>query len=266
MRHATIALLVLFARPPLSASAGQAQDAAPLRPAFEVAAIKHSANLDAGGTLGLLPGGRFRSVNFDARTLVAIGYRTRPPRTLLPSQIVGAPDWMSSERYDINAKISPELAATMDKNPLLMPALVRSLLEDRFRLKVHMEVRELPVYALVVAKKDGTLGPQLRQSDVDCQKERNKCTIRGGTGHFSSGSVTLETLATMLSNPAGRLVFDRTGLTGKFAADLDWAEEPGSDKSSIFSAVQEQLGLKLESVREPVDVVVIDHVERPAED
>ena len=70
----------------------------------------------------------------------------------------------------------------------------------------------------------------------------------------------------MLSNPAGRLVFDRTGLTGKFDADLEWAEEAGSDKPSIFGAVQEQLGLKLESVRERIDVVLIDHVERPTED
>jgi uncharacterized protein (TIGR03435 family) len=83
---------------------------------------------------------------------------------------------------------------------------------------------------------------------------------------FKGGSVTAETLATMLSNPAGRIVFDHTGLTGKYDVDLEWAEEAGSDKPSIFAAVQEQLGLKLESTREPVDVVVIDHIERPTED
>jgi uncharacterized protein (TIGR03435 family) len=251
------------------ALAAQAAPARPPRPAFEVASIKRSANLDAGGTLGLLPGGRFRSINFDARTLVAIAYRTRPPRTLVPSQIIGAPDWMSSERYDINAKISPELAATLDRadrDPDLMPKLVQSLLEDRFKLTLHREVHNMPVYALVVANKDGTLGPQLHPSTVDCQKDRSKCLIRGTTGRFTSSSVTLETLATMLSNPAGRLVFDRTGLMGAFDVNLEWAEDAGSDKPSIFAAVKEQLGLKLDFVREPVDVVVIDHVERPTED
>jgi len=241
-----------------------AQDSPPA--AFEVAAIKRSANLDAGGSLGLLPGGRFRAVNFDARTFVAVAFRTKPPRTLAPSQIVGAPEWMSTERYDINAKISPELAATMDKNPLLMPALLRSLLEDRFKLKTHMEVREMPVFALVPTRRESTLGPRIHPSTIDCGKNPSKCRIVGGTGRFTAPSITLDTLATMLTKPAGRLVLDRTGLTGLFDVDLEWAEEAGSDKPSIFAALQEQLGLKLESVRDLVDVVVIDHVERPTED
>ena len=114
-RHAVIAWVVTMATAGLLAQ----QEAAPAI-VFEVAAIRRNENLDAGGSLGLLPGGRFRAVNFDARTFVAVAYRTKPPLTLAPSQIIGAPEWMSIERYDINAKISPELAATMDKNPLLM--------------------------------------------------------------------------------------------------------------------------------------------------
>jgi uncharacterized protein (TIGR03435 family) len=106
----------------------------------------------------------------------------------------------------------------------------------------------------------------MHPSTIDCQKDIGKCRMGGGTGRFTMTSVTLDTLATMLTKPAGRLVSDRTGLTGLFDVDLEWAEEAGSDKPSIFAAVQEQLGLKLESVREPVDVVVIDHVERPTED
>lgn len=239
------------------------------KPTFEVAAIKRSAKLDADGTLGLLPGGRFRAINFDARTLVGVAYRTHPPRPLVPSQIIGAPDWMSLERYDINAKIAPELAATIDRpgrDPNLMPKVLQSLLEERFKLVVHREVHNMPVYALVVGGKQGALGPQLHQSTLDCPKDRAKCAIHGGTGRFESGSVTMETLATMLSKPAGRLVFDRTGLKGTFSVDLEWAEDPSSDKPSIFAAVREQLGLKLDFLREPVDVVVIDHVERPTED
>jgi uncharacterized protein (TIGR03435 family) len=260
-RYAAIALLVTTVTVGLLAQ----EEAAPAI-VFEVAAIKRSANLDPGGSLGLLPGGRFRAVNFDARTFVAVAYRTKPPLTLAPSQIVGAPEWMSIERYDINAKISPELAATMDKNPRLMPPLLRTLLEDRFKLKTHKEVREMPVFALVLARKDSTFGPHMHPSTIDCQKDISKCRMGGGTGRFTMTSVTLDTLATMLTKPAGRLVSDRTGLTGLFDVDLEWAEEAGSDKPSIFAAVQEQLGLKLESVREPVDVVVIDHVERPTED
>jgi membrane protease YdiL (CAAX protease family) len=177
MRHAAIALLLML---------GQ-QSA---KPAFEVAAIKRSANLDKGGTLGLLPGGRFRAINFDARTLVSIAYRTRPPRTLTSSQIIGAPDWMSEERYDINAKIGPELAATIDapnRDPDLMPKLVQSLLEDRFKLKMHYEQRDTPIYALVVARKDGTLGPQLRPTAIDCARDRSKCSISRAAGRFTGG-------------------------------------------------------------------------------
>jgi bla regulator protein BlaR1 len=239
------------------------------KPAFEVAAIKRSDKLDAGGTLGLLPGGRFRAINWDARALIGVAYRTNPPRNLLSSQILGGPDWISTERYDITAKIVAELAATMDlpgRDPALMPKLVQSLLEDRFKLKMHYEKREMPVYALVIARKDGTLGPQLRVSTTDCEKERPKCRLQFLTGHYTFGSATLDTLATSLSGPAGRLVLERTGLSGKFDLELEWAAEAGSDKPSIFAAVQEQLGLKLESVREPVDVVVIDHIERPTED
>ncbi len=257
MRYTVIALVLLLGQQTAS------------KATFEVVAIKRSASLDAGGTLGLLPGGRFRAINFDVRTLVAVAYRTRPPRTLDKSQIVGGPDWMGTTRYDINAKVGSQLASTIDvpgRAPDLMPKLVQSLLEERFKLKMHYEKRESPVYILVVASKDGRLGPQLRPTTAECQKDRTKCAVRGAAGHFSGGNVTPETLATMLSNPAGRLVFDRTGLKGTFMVDLDWAEDPGSDKPSIFSAVQEQLGLKLESARESVDVVVIDHVERPMED
>jgi uncharacterized protein (TIGR03435 family) len=147
-----------------------------------------------------------------------------------------------------------------------MPKLVQSLLEDRFKLKLHRDVHNMPVYALVVGNKGGTIGPQLHPSTVDCEKDRSKCRVRGGTGVFAGASVTMDTLATMLSGPAGRLVFDRTGLKGTFDVNLEWAEDATSDKPSIFAAVQEQLGLKLDLVREPVDVVVIDHVERPTED
>jgi uncharacterized protein (TIGR03435 family) len=255
MRHAAIALLILFA-----------QDVAGPPVTFEVAAIKRSANLDAGGTLGMFPGGRFRAINVDARNLIAFAYRTSP-RSLVPSQIIGAPDWMATERYDITAKIGPELVERAASDPLQTPTLVQALLEERFKLTLHREVHNMPVYALVAARKDGAFGPRLTPSTVDCQKDRSKCSVRSVPGHVTGGHMTLETLATMLTGPAGRLVFDRTRLAGSFDVDLEYsADQAPSDAPSIFAAVQEQLGLKLDFLREPVDVVVIDHVERPTED
>jgi uncharacterized protein (TIGR03435 family) len=260
-RHLAIALLLITAA--IAPFAGQET---PLRLAFEVAAIKRSAALDSDGTLAMGPGGRFRTVNFDARNLIAFAYRTSQ-RSLFPSQIIGAPDWMSTERFDITAKISAELVARAATDPFQTPKLVQSLLEDRFRLKIHREVREIPVFVLTLARKDGVLGPNMRRSTVDCQKERAKCSIRSLPGRLTAGSITLATLTAMLSRPVERLIVNRTGLDGAFDVDLEWSpDQTATDKPSIFTAVQEQLGLKLESDRGPVDVVVIDHVERPTED
>lgn len=234
-------------------------------PTFEVASIKQSRTLDAGGTLGFQEGGRFRAVNVDGRTLIAVAYKTG--QRLLPSQIIDAPDWLYSQRYDITAKVSDELAAT---RPLVlfskMPLLLQSLLEDRFKLRLHHETRELPIYGLVLARKDGALGPQFRRSSVNCA-ELDGCRIQILPGHLTGGRITLETLTTLLAGTVERFVVDRTGLDGTFDVDLGWSpDQASSDKPSIFSAVQEQLGLKFESTKGAVDVVVIDNVERPTED
>jgi uncharacterized protein (TIGR03435 family) len=242
------------------------EQAAATKPSFEVAAIKRNVSVETNGFLGLLPGGYFRATNFDVFDLIAFAFRTKP-RNLFRSQIIGAPDWTNSERYDINAKMNKALYDATEGDTLRAPKVVRSLLEERFKMQARVEQREMPVYALVVAR-DGSLGPQMRVSTADCEHDRAKCAVRSFAGrHFSSGGVTLETLAGMLSGPSGRLVVDRTGLKGNYAIDLEWTEEDNApDKPSIFAAVQEQLGLKLESIREPVDVVVIDHIERPVEE
>jgi uncharacterized protein (TIGR03435 family) len=121
----------------------------------------------------------------------------------------------------------------------------------------------------LVRMKPGQLGPQIREAAVDCDKDRSQCgriQYLGGR-HYTGSGITIETLAGLLQGTAGRLVVDHTGLNGNYDLDIEWAEDESStDKPSIFAAVQEQLGLKLESAREPVDVVVIDHIERPTED
>jgi uncharacterized protein (TIGR03435 family) len=136
------------------------------------------------------------------------------------------------------------------------------------------------MYALVLARKDGALGPQLHSSRIDCSVDFTKCSPRTGPGQFSSGSTPLLSLVNYLASAVvQRVVVDRTGLDGRFEINLEWTPDrtplplngdapapPSPDKPSIFTALQDQLGLKLEAERGPVEVIVIDHVERPTED
>jgi uncharacterized protein (TIGR03435 family) len=182
---------------------------------------------------------------------------------------------------------------------------MRSLLAERFKLSVHREKRELPIYELVLARSDGKLGPELRPSSADCRAiiearkaqgqkpdlpkagERPQCGARVGFGELAAGGQPLLELIALLSSTVQRNVVDRTGLSGNFDIYLKWtpdqlpprpaglpADQPlringlaiDPDGPSIFTALQEQLGLKLESAHGPVDVLVIDHVERPSPD
>jgi uncharacterized protein (TIGR03435 family) len=244
------------------------------RPSFEVATIKRNATVDSGGGGGMAPGGRFRLTNIDVQTLILIAYRTGTQ--LFPSQIVGAPAWTSMESYDIAAKVGDDLAGKpMAELFRLQPLLLQSLLEDRFKLKVHRESREMPRYRLVLARNDGALGPQLKKADVDCQAVPESCRIQVSSGRFVTGSTTITALVNFLAPNQQRVILDRTGLEGRYAITLEWTPDraplplagdaPPSDKPPLVTALQEQLGLKLESERGPVDVIVVDHVERPAE-
>ena len=203
-------------------------------------------------------------------------------------QIVGGPDWFDSDRFDIVAK------AADDAPPERMLLMVRTLLADRFKLAVHTETREIPIYALVMARSDGRPGPQLRAAAVDCAAllaaaraggpppprapagERPICGMQTAPGRMMAGGYALPDVARNLSNFAGRMVVDKTGLTGLFDLDVTWTPDqmppgplpPGApaidpNGPSIFTALQEQLGLKLDSQRGPVDVLVIDHAEQP---
>lgn len=196
---------------------------------------------------------------------------------------VGAPDWMKSERYDIDARIeSTDIAAW--QNPAtqkeMLHQMMQSLLAERCKMTVHREMRDKSVYALVVGKN----GPKFQKSetiapDAILAKHPNVGAIPGG-GMFATGAggsmelygVPLKTLAIVLSNKAGRPVVDKTGLTGVYDIKLEITQpgapaEDGTQDSgpSIFTIVQEQLGLRLESAKDSVETLVIDHVERPAE-
>jgi uncharacterized protein (TIGR03435 family) len=181
-----------------------------------------------------------------------------------PSRILGAPDWVKNLGfYDIDAKVSGEdvvaygKLAAEDKNRML-----QSLLGERFHLKAHIEQREIPVYELVLAKD----GPKLKEATAN---EAGKASIISRRGKVECVSMPLTSLPWILNSEVGRPVMDKTGLAGKYDFTLDYvpAAKAATDDSggpSIFTALQEQLGLRLEPAKAPMDVLVIDAVERPA--
>ena len=185
-----------------------------------------------------------------------------------PSRLSAARVGCGPNGDDIIAKTPDTDASGWSATFVTMRPFLQSLLEDRFQLRVHREARELPIYALVRSGKNGTLGPGFSHSTIDCTKDASTCEFRGGpVGRIKADALTSDLLMQLLANASGRIVVDRTGLEGPFVVDLEWSQDQtASDKPSLFTAIQEQLGLKLESTRGPVDVLVIDHVERPTQD
>jgi uncharacterized protein (TIGR03435 family) len=279
-----VAALIAAARVQVRAQS----DAKPL--AFEVTSVKaNKSETDPGGTTDTIPG-RFTVSNTPLLFIINYAYN-------LPGyRLVGAPDWTWNDRFNIAATYTPATAPADQEN---VRAMVQRLLADRFAFTAHHEQRDLPVYALVLARSDGRLGPQLHRSDVDCDQwlaEKRPQRDAGGPSAISpsgkrpacmmdvfrrgpivGGTRTMEQLAMALGTVTGRPVVDRTGVTGAFDIDLRWtstdvpASPAGSapasdDGASIFTAVQEQLGLKLEATKSPFDVLVVDHVEQPTPD
>ena len=254
------------------------------KPTFEVISIKtrtRAATGESGGTtIAFQPGGRFIALNTSVQSLLILAYRG-DQFTLRPEQIDRVPAWFGSTLFDIEAKVAGEPSAVPIPMVPTGAALLRSLLEERFKLKAHIESREFSVYVLLLARGDGTLGPKLRPSVVDCKAQplplppagRPPWGVRRAYGTLSAGGATMTPLIGALGNAVGNAVLDRTGLTGSYDMELQWRQEGAltatptasiSDDPSIFTAVREQLGLKLESRREPMDVLVIEHVEQPS--
>jgi uncharacterized protein (TIGR03435 family) len=213
-------------------------------PQFEVASIKPSAPGARGPTIYNPTPEQFAVTSITAKALIAYAYDVRE------FQVSGGPGWVGSEEYDIVAK--PEGDVRGER----VLAMARNLLADRFHLSLHRESKEMPVYALAIAKG----GPKLRPSSGHGPE------VRGGRGQFEARNVTMEMFAAQL---AGRMldrpVLDRTGIAGEYDITLKWEFEAGADNSSsVAIALQEQLGLKLEAQKGAVDVLVIDRVERPS--
>ena len=272
----------------------QTQASEPRR-TFAVASIRQNLSNDT-RSFSAQPGGRLVVRNFAVQGLIAAAYEMADIQALIPERILGGPDWIESERYDIEAKAATEFQFRPGAPPQDMFLMLRSLLEDRFKLTTHRETREMPIFELVVARKDGTLGPGLHKSSVDCDalfaggraavppapgtpSGPPPCRVMGGPARTVGAGVTMQQLAANLSNHMQRFVVDKTGLTERFDLNLTWTPErlpagsppPGIPPvdptgASLVTALQEQLGLKLEAARGPVSVLVIDRVEHPTPD
>jgi uncharacterized protein (TIGR03435 family) len=265
----------------------QPRDATTTSWAYEIVSIKPAApnsDPDSGGTEEMADG--YKATNVTLLTLIRHAYGIN-----IRNQISGGPGWLSSDAYDIRAKMDESAADRLKKlgpleRKLARQQMLQALLADRFKLTVHHENRELPVYVMVVAKN----GPKLyeskfRETGSDKTYDSSLQSGRGG-GKLLAPHATTRQLAELLTLALNRTVLDKTALISTYDITLQWtadqAEVPAStapDSSqrgsentsapngswpSIFAAIQEQLGLKLEEGKGPVEIIVIDHVERPS--
>ncbi|HXD75072.1 MAG TPA: M56 family metallopeptidase [Vicinamibacterales bacterium] len=257
--------------------------------AFDVTSVKP--NNSGSGLISMMPAanGGFQAIN------VTLGFMIRTSYRVQDNQIVGGPSWIFADRFDV---LGTGTAPGKDGMPL---EKFKSLLADRFHLAMHVEQRELPIYALVTATRDGKPGEHLKPAAVDCAAEAAaargrgpaappapgqtpRCGVGLGPGSFTMGGQPMSTVAMQLSRVVGRIVVDKTNLPGGYDLTLTYQPDPGlvgrgdlppllngaapsfPDRPSIFVALQEQLGLKLESTKGPVDVLVIDRAEKPTSD
>jgi uncharacterized protein (TIGR03435 family) len=253
----------------------------PLAETFEVSSVKVNNQVDSRFALVVDPG-RFTATAALLSDLVryAWGFTALTSQ----SQIIGAPAWMTTTRFDI--------VATTKGLPSL--TMLKALLQDRFKIAAHVESRETAVYALVVDRADKRLGPAIHVSTSECigpggtappttAAGNALCAVRGRPGSYTAEGASMAQLARALGGfPAvGRPVVDRTGIDGVYDWTLQWtptfnaapaaggasvASPDASSGVSIFTALREQLGLRLDAQRAPIDVLVIDHVELPAPD
>lgn len=256
---------------------------------FEAASVRRNTSGEQGQNIRRQPGGRLTATNMTLRSLITFAYQ------LQPFQLVGDPSWIRTEHFDIVAKMEGDPAPVppgQGPDPLMLA--MRSLLTERFKMAVHRETRELDIYALVMARPDGKPGPSLKPSTQDCAAMMAAarggpppgpppgpnspivCGMRGSLGRIQAGGMPMNTFANNLSGRVQRTVVDRTGLSGYWDFEINFAPEsapiplpPGVDlppgdptAPSLFTAIQEQLGLRLQSTKGPVEVLVVDRIEQ----
>jgi uncharacterized protein (TIGR03435 family) len=234
----------------------------PARPetaSFELTSVKPNNSGQGGGSNQNQPNGSFTGTNVTLRPFIARAFEVRV------FQVTGGPRWIDVDRFDIVGRGAEGTPTAM------RPAMLRRLLTERFKLVTRSETRDQPVYLLQLARPDGRLGPQLKRSFAG----DGGGSMSGGAGTITTSGTPMDSIAAALANYAvTRFVINRTGLEGRFDAELRFAPEgfgPAAanrpdDPPSIFTAVEEQLGLKLEAARGPVPFVVIDSIQRPTPD
>ena len=219
--------------------------------AFEAASIRR--DLSGGQNTRIdISGGRFTVTNASLKTLIRNAY------DILSFQLAGGPGWLDTDMYDIAATTGSREKISPDQLKLLL----KNLLSDRFLLKVRWETRETAIYALVLAKD----GPKFKESPGAQEPGIN--TRKGqGEAHMKGTREPISILATNLGNQLGRIVQDKTGLQATYDWTLEWDPDqtPDSTRPSLFTALQEQLGLRLEAQRGPVEILVIDSAEKPSD-
>jgi uncharacterized protein (TIGR03435 family) len=291
----TIALVLTFAAPSHSQSQSQNTTAAPPVYEYEVVSIKPAqpGSRGQGGRGQPTDGLTMNNVTVQQLVVQAFG--------VLDDQISGAPGWLSSERYDLNAKMDTAVADELQKlsaddRNAARQKMMQALLVDRLKLSFHRETKERPIYSLMVAKN----GPKLQNPDPNREitfPDGSKRSISAGgegrlaimqmnPGEFTmmGYAVRMPSLASLLTTAMERPVFDKTGLAGRYDVTMKWSDEESSSpvpaagptgaapaskrvdffSGGIFSTIQEQLGLKLEPGKGPVEIIVIDHIERPS--
>ncbi len=262
---------------------------------FEAASVKPNKEGGPGAGIGRRPGGRLNTTNTPPALLISFAYQIQA------YQLIDAPDWTRNERFDIVAKLEGDPAPVTPPAPDHMMLAMRTLLADRFKLKIRSETREMDIYALVMARQGGKPGPALKVSTDMCGQRQGLgaprpeggapagpptrpdgtpifCGMRQQPGRVQFNGMPLTQFASGISQRVGRAVVDRTGLTGEWSFELTFAPQagqlpPGVDAPAVdpntpdlFTAVQEQLGLKLEATKGPVEVLIVESIERPTED
>jgi len=259
---------------------------------YEAASVKPNKSGVQGSSIRRFPGGRLQATNMPLRALITFAYQ------LQPFQLVEDPGWIRNDTFDIVAKMEGDPPPVMPgSGPDPHMVAMRTLLAERFKLAVHRETRQMDIYELVLARPDGKLGPALKPTTQDCAAMMAAarggpppgpapgpnspvvCGIRGLPGRLVAGAMPMALLASNLSGQVQRIVVDRTGLSGGWDFEITFAPErplnpppgvefPAADPNapSLFTAMQEQLGLKLQSAKGPVDVLVVERVEQPISD
>src|SRR5688572_27875179 len=257
-RIARCCVAAMLASTPALAQDPSSQSPGSARLTFEVASIKRKAEPVSGGSVRLRPGGRYERISATISDLIQLPY----PTTRGDSG--GAPDWVFTDRYDVVASAGRD--ATIDEISLMM----RSLLEDRLQIRAQTVTEEQPIWHLVVARADGRLGPDLKPFPFECgEPGAPACGLSASREAVRAAGVPVSRIASFLRSSAGRQIVDKSGLLGNYQFTLVYRPETGREpdpedaRPNVFTALQEQLGLKLESARGPVTYVRVERIERP---